>query len=356
MQRSDSTCCLEAEASKIAILPPDAINSDPPAMTQQAPQPGAAPDGRAPAFSRESVRVGVARAVRKDGLAEAPSLQLGLSRKSPSGRSRTAQVAESSSTTVYVPGAGEHGEGPVRVSNLHHYAHALGEEDSRAQALRKEVFELVRQNLEARRAENTAHQQRTGKIMEEWPEHLKCLAEAGQHLLHFGPMGDRLRVAREVSVTLEEMLRVSHKEQHRAVFLMVAHMDFEEGLIHMHVGDNDGAVQAFQRGLSRHRELAATLGDHILISPLSSMASALCTVRRFDEALPMYEEAIRIAEVHVGRNHGSLGQHLLNFGISRVQAGNYGRAESLLTEPSRHGDRRVSSSRPPRPASVGFCI
>lgn len=327
----------EGFQSKIAILPPDAINSDPPAMTQQKPHNQVLHlMGEHQPFRVRVFESGLHELCAKMASAEAPSLQLGLSRENLHEWTLEEYGAESQNLLRDYrvrAGSGENTrKESVRVSNsVHHYAHALGEEDSRAQALRKEVFELVRQNLEARRAENTAHHQRTGKIMEEWPEHLKCLAEAGQHLLHFGPVGDRLRVAREVSVTLEEMLRVSHKEQHRAVFLMVAHMDFEEGLIHMHAGDNDGAVRAFQRGLSRHRELAATMGDHILISPLSSMASALCTVRRFDEALPMYEEAIRIAEVHVGRNHGSLGQHLLNFGISRVQAGDYGRAESLLT-------------------------
>ena len=323
--------------SKIAILPPDAINSDPPAMTQQRPHNQVLHlMGEHLPFRVKVFASGLHELCSKMALSESPSLQLGLSRENLHLWTLEQYGAESETLLreyrARAAGGSNSRKESVRVSNsVHHFAHALGEDDPRAQALRREVYELVRQNLEVRRGENMAHHQRTGRIMEEWPEHLKSLAEAGQHLLHFGPVEDRLRVAREVSLTLEEMLRVSHKEQHRAVLLMVAHMDFEEGLIHMHGGDNDGGVRAFQRGLSRHRELAQTMGDHILISPLSSMGSALCTVRRFDEALPLYEEAIRIAEVHVGRNHGSLGQHLLNFGISRVQAGDYERAETLLT-------------------------
>jgi hypothetical protein len=220
----------------------------------------------------------------------------------------------------------------VRVSNsVHHYAHALGADDPTAQALRKEVYMLLHQNVQGRRKHNEAHFVATGKIMEEWPEHLKCLAEAGQHLLHVGSTADRHRIAGEVQATLEEMLRVSHKEQHRAVMLMVAHMDFEIGMIYLTEQRNHDGVAMFQRGVDRHRELAAHMGEHILISPVSSLASALCTIGRFDDAKPLFMEAIRIAEAQLGRNHGSLGQHLINFGISRVQRGDYDGAVALLS-------------------------
>lgn len=322
---------------KIAILPPDAINSDPPAMTQQKPHNQVLHlMGEHLAFRVRVFETGLHELCSKLGTKEHLPLQLGLSRDKLRQWTLEEYGEESQELMRQYRSRAAAGlnsrKESVSVSNsVHHFAHALGDESSQAQALRREVYELVRQNLEARREENAAHHQRTGRILEEWPEHLKCLAEAGQHLLHFGPVHERFKIVQEVSATLQEMLQVSHTEQHRAVHLMIAHMDFEEGLVHMAGGDNDAGVTAFQQGLERHRELARVMGNHILISPLSSMASALCTVRRFDEALPKYEEAIGIAEEHVGRNHGSLGMHLLNFGISRVQAGDYERADSLLT-------------------------
>ena len=323
---------------KIAILPPDAINSDPPAMTQQKPYNQILHlMGEHLAFRVRVFNAGLFELCSKMGTQTYPELQLGLSRDKLRQWTLEEYGEESEKllqeySTRATAGLNTRKES-VRVSNsVHHFAHALGEGSRQAQSLRNKVYILVRENLQARRAQNEAHKQATGRILEEWPEHLKCLAEAGQHLLQFGPISDRLRVAEEVSATLREMLLVSHVEQHRAVHLMIAHMDFEEGLVHMAGGDNDSGIRAFSRGLERHRELSLIMGNHILISPLSSMASALCTVRRFAEAVPKFEEAIRIAKEHVGRNHASLGVHLLNFGISRVQAGDYDRAESILTE------------------------
>ena len=78
------------------------------------------------------------------------------------------------------------------VSNsVHHYAHALGSGHPKAQALRKELYELLQLNLQKRRKKNMEHLQATGKVMDEWPEHLKCLAEAGQHLVHIGSTAER---------------------------------------------------------------------------------------------------------------------------------------------------------------------
>ena len=66
-----------------------------------------------------------------------------------------------------------------------------------------------------------------------------------------------------------------HWEQRRAVLLMVAHMDFEIGVIHMSAAAHEEGVRSFERGVARHRTLSIDLGEHILVTPLSALRPQL---------------------------------------------------------------------------------
>ena len=326
---------------KVVILPPDAINSDPPAMTMQKPYNQVLHlMGEHTMFRVRVFENGLRELCSHLSMILGPSnipvrRQLGLHRENLLAWTLEEYGAESSALLndyreKSVKGANDRKDSVAMSNSVHHYAHALGSGHPKAQELRKLVYSLLQTNLKQRRHQNEAHYDATGKVMDEWPEHLKCLAEAGQHLIHIGTTAERHRVSAEVASVLEEILHVCHKEQRRAVLLMVAHLDFEVGVIHMSAGTHKEGVDSFERGLFRHRTLAVDLGEHILVSPLAALASALCTVQRFDEASPLYEEAIVIAERVLGTNHGSLAQHLLNFGISRVQYGRYAQAQGLL--------------------------
>ena len=326
---------------KIAILPPDAINSDPPAMTQQKPYNqvlhlmGEHTMYRVKVFE-SGLRELCSHLTIKLGPSNIPvRRQLGISRENllqwtleEYGRESAQLLQEYRQRAV--SGDNDRKQSVAMSNSVHHYAHALGSSHAEAQSLRLEVYHLLQTNLGHRRERNVEHVKTTGRVMEEWPEHLKCLAEAGQHLVRVGTVEERHRVSEEVLAVLEEMLSVCHREQRRAVLLMVAHMDFEIGVIFMSSGNYESGVNSFQRGVTRHRDLATDLGEHILVSPLAALASALCTVQRFDEASPLYLEAISIADRVLGSSHGSLAQHLLNFGISGVQSGKYDQARGHL--------------------------
>ena len=134
------------------------------------------------------------------------------------------------------------------------------------------------------------------------------------------------------------------------MFLMVAHMDFEEGLIHMHVGDNMELCRLPTR--ARGTELAATCGRSHPISPSPPwpVPSAQCASTKPCRCTKKPSESQKACGAH----HGSLGQHLLNFGISRARAGDYGRAESLLTRALSVMETVGLAAADPSSASVGI--
>lgn len=328
-------------AEKVVILPPDAINSDPPAMTMQKPYNQVLHlMGEHTMYRVRVFESGLRELCSHISMVLGPSSvpvrrQLGLHRSNLLAWTIEEYGAESAMLLDEYRAKAATGDNGRRESiamsnSVHHYAHALGSSHPEAQAMRKEVYSLLQLNLQQRRPRNIEHMEATGKVLDEWPEHLKCLAEAGQHLVHIGSTAERHQISMEVSSVLEEILQVCHKEQRRAVLLMVAHMDFEVGVIHMSAGTHEAGVHSFERGVLRHRTLAVDLGEHILVTPLAALATALCAVQRFEEASPLYYEAITIAERVFGSNHSSLAQHLLNFGISRVQYGRYVQAQDLL--------------------------
>ena len=185
------------------------------------------------------------------------------------------------------------------------------------------------------------------RVMDEWPELLKIVAEAGQQLLSLGSIEDRKRVGKEVMALLEEILGCCHRDQRRAVMLMVSHMHSEIGLIHLQEKSNIEALEEFQRGLVINREIAGELGDHILVTPLMAVANAYSAVFRYSEAFPLYKEAISITEMTLGNVHESLGQHLLNLGIALVHSGSYSNALEVLNRAMdicRHNDILQSQS------------
>ena len=98
-----------------------------------------------------------------------------------------------------------------RLSNsVHHFAHALehrlahGDADL-ANKLRIQCFELLLYNLEQKRKDNAIHKEKTGRILQDWPELLKNVAEAGQNIIQLGDVRTRRSVAGAVMKLLNDV-------------------------------------------------------------------------------------------------------------------------------------------------------
>lgn len=254
---------------------------------------------------------------------------------------------------VFAKGAAK-GENGLRESRklanaVHHYAHALSSgamtpasssDDMSATTgtsgvvdpmeLRKKVYKLLMTNIKRRRVLNQLQRERTGTIMTDWPELLKVAAEAGQHVVTVGTPKARKKVANEVMKLLEEMLATCHEDQRPAVMLMVAHMHSQLAMIALANKDTPAAIKSFAQALNITEQLTLQSGDHILVTPLTQLANARAMAGQFAEASALYRRAITIAQDHLGHEHYSLAQHLVNFGIAKVQSLEKGEGRELL--------------------------
>jgi tetratricopeptide (TPR) repeat protein len=195
-------------------------------------------------------------------------------------------------------------------------------------------------NLENRRALNSAHAAANGgRVLDEWPELLKVVVESGQHLLVIGSCAERRKIAEEVRNLLEEILRVCHRLQRPAVMHMVAHVHMEMGKIWMDDSETfpdaeDRAKEAlpwFAKSLTIAEELSKQSGEHSLVSPMMMVATTLSVLHQYDRALPMFRQAIALAERHLGVAHESLAQMLLNYGVACFEHEEYEAAQVALT-------------------------
>jgi len=394
---------LETIADKIAILPPDALNTDPPAMTMQksynqvlhlmgehthyrAKVFGAAFEEICRLHEAEQEFLKKMKTVKRVGLDRVKSkstsvdkeeeeekvevkveggddikssltlaIQLTVTRQRLLDWTLSEYSTESLALLKDFESGSRNGRqdeaSSRRLANsVHHFAHALahtGSENDIKESwrLRKKVYRLLHDNVVNRRkllTERAAINVNAIQVQDQdpsfdiekttrdWPEQLKIVAEAGQQLLEYGSTRQRRKVAAEVYALLEEMLTLCHPQQRSAVLMMVAHMEREIALIYLADNDAMEALKHFEQGLSLSRNLAMQSGDHILVSPLSMMANTLAMLGRFEEAFPLFNEALHLAEVHLGSNHESIAQLLVNLGIALVQTRRCNEAQPIL--------------------------
>lgn len=172
--------------------------------------------------------------------------------------------------------------------------------------LRYEVYELLKMNLEKQRiaAFGSANVDRASQLQSEpisiprdWPEMVKIVATAGQHLIQLGPVDQRRQLANDLNGLLQEMIQSSHREQHPAIMHMVAHLRSGQGIIELESNNINGALTFFWESLNISERLSHDSGDHILVTPLTMTANVLATLGRYDDAFSMYRRAIELTEV-----------------------------------------------------------
>lgn len=396
---------VDVVADKIAILPPDALNTDPPAMTMQKPynqvlhlmgehthyrarvfgaafheicrlheaernflnerkrRPNSkikAADGGAKAGAGSEGIECIGVGVEGDGDENSSSLTLAHQLTVTRERLLEWTLSEYSTEALNLlkdfemgsrKGLKDEASSRRLANSVHHYAHGLahsGSEENLKESwrLRKRVYKLLYKNVQNRRKLLTNKSSAVSidpesgagsevvfdieKVQRDWPEQLKIVAEAGQQLLEHGSIKQRRKVAAEVYSLLEEMLSLCHPQQRSAVLMMVSHIEREIALIHIADNKATEALKHFEQALRISRELANQSGEHILVAPISMLANTLAMMGRFDEAFPLFHEAIQLAEIHVGSNHESISQLLVNLGIALVQTGQYTDAEPVL--------------------------
>eukprot|EP01038_Epipyxis_sp_PR26KG_P012549 gene12549-16828_t len=329
-------------SEKIAILAPDAINSDPPAMTQQKPSNevlhlmGEQERFRIRVFKSGLIQICDNILKNNDSNSSLLPLQLSLSRENLLYWTLEEYKIESELLLKSYELSAKHGKNGLTESralsnSVHHYAHALENlftinDAKKAEKLRRKLYFLLKLNLNSRR--------KFGINEHNWPELVKTVATAGQLLTNVGTVKERKQIVTEMMEYIDEMMRGSHEKQHHAIKHMTAHTLIQFGLIELEGGNQNihQALHYFQKSLELSSELSTLSGEHILVNPLTLTANALSTIGQYDEAQNMYKKAIDLTDRHVGRGHHSIISLLVNYGISLVQSDDYDKAKQVLQE------------------------
>ena len=327
----------------IAVLPPDALNSDPPASSNQKDHNqvlhlmGEHSGFRIKTFRsafNEICRHVNQSIINNNKNVETPSI---LASQLTATRSNMLQWTLEEYGKEYIELIKSYSNGaPLglfgisesrKLSNsIHHYAHALSiigneQEKKLATSLRVKVFQLLSTNMEARRPKNEESKRLIGRSMSDWPEFLKLVAESGQHLLSVGSISERRNVSSSLLSILDEIYDAVHINQKNTVLLMRASIYRDIALIELSDGNLDLALENFEYDLTLSTQLAKLQGEHILMTPYSMTANTLAMMGRYEEAIKRFDKTIELSISHFGDKHESLSQHLLNKGITLYNLG-----------------------------------
>ena len=337
----------DSNVQKIRILPPDAINSDPPAMTNQKDTSkilhlmGEHTSFRSAVFSsgfneicrylsnqhvddHNNHTVNLNSLEPQLGITKNKLLRWTLDIYGP-------EVFERMNAYEILAKGGSNGlrETDLFANAVHHYAHALkhsfGQNYTKniklAENLRIRTFELLYMNLEQKREEINVYKKKNGKSHPDWPELMKKVAVAGQHLISIGSESERLDAAQKVLTLLSELLKSTHVAQQGAVMIMVSHVYGQIGFIHIGANRIEDAHWHFLQAYEISLSLAEQSGEHILEEPMSMLANTYSMLGRFSDATPLFRRLISIVEHSSGKLSEKLVKYLINAGMCSLQSG-----------------------------------
>ena len=329
----------------VAILPPDALNSDPPAMTKQKNYNQVLHlMGEHTAYRQKAFGTAFREICRKVSRPRSPPLarQLLNTRDNLHKWTLESYYDEMIERFESFEDKMANGDNDIRAARLmansvHHYAHALSHRDlegdeEQSVALRNRTFNDLYTNLKNRRAKNQEHLAITGRPMEDWPELMKSCCEAGQHMTARGTPEQKKAAGAKTMSLLNELVEIVAHLQRPAVQLMIASLYLDLGLIDYYDNKLEDALVSFKRCLSMNKKLSKNSGEHILVQPMEIMANTFSQLGEYAKAFNMYEKCIKIVINHLGKNHESLGEFYLNFATAKAASGSSTEAKELLSE------------------------
>jgi tetratricopeptide (TPR) repeat protein len=332
----------------IAILPPDALNSDPPAMTKQKPHNqvlhlmGEHTHYRMKAFG--SAFKEICRKVSDVEKKVKPSAPLApqLTNTVDNLHLWTIESYYEEMTermknykVLMKEGLNDIKKSRLLANAVHHYAHAVehrgspGDEEL-ATSLRNETFLVLYENLNHRRKLNKEHLETNGTMLFDWPESMKCVCQAGEQIVGRGTSDEKKAVGKLVMDLLDELVNLCHPLQRPAVMHKIAAMYMYIGLIDYYDLKVTDALVNLEKSLQMNSELAESSGNHILVRPMTFIANSYSQLQEYEKAFPFYQQSIDITERHLGVDHESLGEILLNYAAAKLISGSHGEGKILL--------------------------
>lgn len=332
----------------IAILPPDALNSDPPAMTKQKPHNqvlhlmGEHTHYRMKAFGSAFAEICRKVSDAKNNVSPSAPLAQQLTNTVENLHLWTIESYYEEMTErmnnykiLMTDGLNDIKKSRLLANAVHHYAHAVehrglpGDEEL-ATALRNETFLVLLENLNNRRRLNKEHIEQKGNVMPDWPESMKCVCEAGQHMVGRGTSEEKKAVGKIVMDLLHELVNFCHHLQRPAVMHMIAALYMDIGLIDYYDQKIPDALVNLEKSYQLNSKLAESSGNHILVSPMSILANSYAQLEDYEKAFYYFQRSVDITEQHLGVDHESLSEILLNYGTAKYLSGSVREARKLI--------------------------
>jgi tetratricopeptide (TPR) repeat protein len=329
----------------VAILPPDALNSDPPAMTKQKNHNQVLHlMGEHTAYRQKAFGTAFREICRKIKKPRSPPLARQLLNTRDNLHQWTLESYFDEMTERFASfeakmDTGDNGikEARLMANAVHHYAHALSHRDKEGDdeysiSLRNRTFIDLQTNLHNRRAKNQQHLIITGRPMEDWPELMKSCCEAGQHMTARGTSAEKKAAGAKTMALLTELVEIVAHLQRPAVQLMIASLHLDMGLIDYYDDKLEESLVNFKKCLSMNEELSKKSGDHITVQPMEILANTYSQLGEYTKAFQLYKKCIKNVINHLGPNHESLGEFYLNFATAKSANGSSAEAKQLLSE------------------------
>jgi tetratricopeptide (TPR) repeat protein len=330
---------------RVAILPPDALNSDPPAMTKQKSHNQVLHlMGEHTAYRQKAFGTAFREICRKIEKPRSPPLARQLLNTRDNLHRWTLESYYDEMTERFasfekamVTGDNDIKAARLMANSVHHYAHALSHrdregDDDYAVSLRNRTFVDLLTNLNNRRVKNQEHLTITGRPMEDWPELMKCCCEAGQHMTARGTSEQKKAAGAKTMALLHELVEIVAQLQRPAVELMIASLHLDLGLIDYYDDKLKDALVNFKKCLSMNQKLAKLSGDHITVQPMEIMANTYSQLGEYTKAFQLYENCIKKVINHLGPNHESLAEFYLNYATAKHANGSSEKAKEILSE------------------------
>ena len=196
--------------------------------------------------------------------------------------------------------------------------------------IRKLVYDAIYINFEAHKPVFYQYRNETGRVLQYWPEMIRNVVSVAQPLMLVSQgmtIPEKLAVAKVCLDLLYELSDMVQPEQQEIVYHTVALHYKDMGMIYLDGNDFPNAIRSLELSLSMLKELVGLSGEHVLLSTLTALGTAYAATERFDDSLDMFHQAAVIAESHLGSWHDIVMEVHLNHAVAAHISGRYDTAE-----------------------------
>lgn len=188
---------------------------------------------------------------------------------------------------------------------------------------RKAVYQVIAKNFVMHKAEAHRYFNETGKVVSYWPEMIRNVVSAAQALMltpHGVTSSEKIVIAGVILDHLYGLYEIIGESQQEIVYHMVAMHYKDMASIYRDAGEIAAAMESARLSVNMSQEIANIAGEHVMVGPLATLASVYVKMGQFDNSLEAIQKAGDIATWHLGRWHDMVMELRLNYAVIALEA------------------------------------